>query len=334
MSKYKLIKYFSSTPLLVLTSIMLLTSCDKDSQDNSSSDFRVEWTGDSNLTDVFSIHTDIEGGFDTLKVHTSKSFNISFESKDLEDWVHVEKVEQLSSELSIVILKVSPLNNTFDIRSGILAMTTDDLDGKFIRVSQGYTRRFNDDFNWLRYGVLNPLDEGREVSIKNWTVAQTENGWTSTVGDSQTEAFVYGRFEHVKLGSAEYGADFLSRNIGGIEKDSLLVISFNAVAYASDFAGNDQNKLLVELQNGCTFMDGSTSVLLDLGYFDAQSALLNKKFWDNSFQALYINKPNTNTLISTIRVKFTTGSAISLAKNRVFLDNFSIYSIKEFKAKR
>lgn len=330
MCKYRFIKYFTKASLFTFASIVMLASCDKNEENLNNTGFRVEWSGDLSMDDISSIQPDIDGGFDTLKIHTSKKFDISFESSDLEDWVHIEKVEEMSSNLSVVVLKVKPLQNTFEIRSGVLSMTTDDLDGKFINVKQGYTKRFNDDFNWLRYGVLNPLDDSREVSIKNWTVAQSSNGWSSTVGDSQEEAFVYGRFEHLKLGSEEYGANLISRNIGGIEKDSLLVLSFNAVAYSSDFEGDDQNKLLVELENGCTFMDGSTSILLDLGHYDAQSALLNTKFWDNSFQSLYIQKPNNNVLISTIRVKFTTAGDMSVPKNRVFLDNFSIYSVKEY----
>lgn len=313
-----------------LLSSIFLFSCKKEEETSRYSDFIISES--TNLEDrIDSIYdVRIEGGLDTLFVHTSKEFKISSETADLEKWVVIEKVEKLSTSLTQVIIKILPLSETFEKRSNVLSFVTADLDGGFISMSQGYVRRFTDNFNWLRYGVLNPLDEGREVLIKDWTTTQLANGWTSTVGEDQSAAYVFGRFEHMKLGTDNYGADLLSRNIGGIERDSILILNFNALAFSPLFGEKDGNKLTIELQNGSTFLDNTTSKTIELNYFDSQSALIERNLWNNSFHSFYLKKPDNNTVISTIRVRFTTGKEISTPTNRVLLDNFNIYSVVEY----
>lgn len=307
-----------------------LTSCKKEEISSSASDFIISSSVHAEDQIKSAYKVDISGGKDTLYVLTDKEFSISSETADPENWISVEKVEKVSNSLYHVILDIKPLEETFELRTSVLSLITEDLNGGFVTVTQGYTRRFSDNFSWLRYGVVNPLDEGREVLMQSWTSTQLANGWTSTVGEDQEAAYVYGRFEHVKLGKDNYGADFISRNIGGIEKDSILVLSFNAVAYAPLFGEPDNNKLTVELQNGCQFEDGTTSQTIALNHFDSKSALVEQNLWNNSFHYLYIKKPETNTVISTIRVRFVTGNSISSPANRIFLDNFNIYSVHEF----
>lgn len=327
----KLYKYRNVSVLLLVG--IIFSSCDKNENTREISDFVISES--IHLEDkIDSIYpASIEGGKDTLFIHTSKEFKISSETNHEEKWVTVDNVEKLSNTLTQVIIDIKPLSETFEKRSNVLSFITDDLDGGFVSMSQGYVRRFNDNFNWLRYGALNPLDEGREVLIKDWTTAQMANGWTSTVGVDQEVAFLFGRFEHVKLGTDMYGADLISRNIGGIERDSIIILNFNALAYSPLFADKDGNKLTIELQNGCTFLDNTTIKTVDLNYFDSQSALIEQNLWNNSFHSYYLKKPDNNTVISTIRVKFTTGSDISTVSNRIIMDNFNIYSVKEYNRK-
>ncbi|WP_160068691.1 hypothetical protein [Sphingobacterium bovisgrunnientis] len=322
--KYKIVYFLT-------IGITALYSCDKQEESRQLSSFVISES--IHLEDkIDSIYpASIEGGKDTLYIHTTKDFKVSSETNSLEKWVTIDKVEKLDNNISQVIIDIKPLLETFEKRSNVLSFITEDLDGGFVSMSQGYIRRFNDNFNWLRYGVLNPLDEGREVLLENWTSTQKSNGWTSTIGEKESSAHVYGRFEYVKMGSVSYGADLISRNIGGIERDSILVLTFNALAYSPLFADRDGNKLTLELQNGCTFLDNSTIKTIELNYFDSQSALIEKNLWNNSFHSFYLKKPDNNTVISTIKIKFLTGSDISTASNRVILDNFNIYSVLEYK---
>lgn len=273
---------------------------------------------------------DVAGGKDTLFIHTNKEFNIKNGTSDKEEWIIIENVQKISNEITQIIFEYKPLSETFDIRTNVLSLTNEDLSGTFLTISQGYTNRFKEKFDWLRYGVFNPLDEGREVLMKNWTVAQIANGWTSTIGEDQTESNVFGRFEHVKIGTSEYGADLISRNIGGIDRDSILVLSFNAVGYTPLFGERDAHQLQIEIENGSLFLDGTTTKIIELNSFDAESALLDKTFWNNSFHSFYLKKPENNTTVSTIRVKFTTGTSIKTPKNRVFVDNFNIHTVEQY----
>src|SRR5690606_32487970 len=108
---------------------------------------------------------DISGGKDTLYVLTDKEFSISSETADPENWISVEKVEKVSNSLYHVILDIKPLEETFELRTSVLSLITEDLDGGFVTVTQGYTRLCSDNFSWLHYCVVISIVDGRVVDV-------------------------------------------------------------------------------------------------------------------------------------------------------------------------
>src|SRR5690606_23043871 len=111
-----------------------------------------------------------------------------------------------------------------------------------------------------------------------WSTAQKQYGWTSTILEDQDQAFLSGKNGYVLLGSELVGADLYSPIIPSLGRDSVLLLTFDAVSYISREGVMDNNKLTVSLSGG-VFEDGSNSRVIELGYYDHLSALLDTKMW-------------------------------------------------------
>ena len=306
-------------------------SCDK--KDESVESTFVVSTSEQRSDAVSKLDVDIEGGKYTLYVFSSSDVNVSFQTAEVEKWVTVDEKEYISAlGATRLVLDVQPLTEGYKIRSGVLDITNQEkYTGSFMKISQGYESRFTEDFAWLKYGNGNPLDLLSGTLIDNWSTAQKQNGWTSTVFENQDGAFVYGKNGYVQLGGEDVGADFKSKIIPSIDKDSILLLTFNAVSYISRDGVKDDNKLTVKIV-GAEFEDGGDTRVVELGYYDYLSALLLTKMWDNSKYSFKVQKPKNNPASSTIQLQFVTDA--DTKANRVFLDNVSVYSVAKFENKK
>lgn len=320
--------------ILGLSIIWIGVSCDKQSAEEMNGTLAVS-TSEYRSDAISRLDLTVDGGKDTLYVFSSSDVNVVFQTGEPEDWVAVEKKEYMAQQgITRVILNVQPLADDFKIRSGILHVTGQEkYSGSFIKLSQGYESRFSEDFAWLRYGNGNPLDLVSGVLMDNWSPAQKQYNWTSTVAEGQSQAFVYGKNGYVQLGSDVVGADLFSPIIPGITKDSILLLTFDAVSYISREGMSDGNLLTVNII-GAEFEDGGDSKVVELAHYDYGSALLVTKMWDNSKFSFRINKTKNNPTSSTLQVQFLTNTDIAVAENRVFLDNVAVYTVAEFKEKK
>ncbi len=319
--------------ILGLSILWIGVSCDKQSAEDMTDVLAVSTS--EHRTDVISrLDLSVEGGKDTLYVFSSSDVNLVFQTSEFEDWVTVEKKEQLTQGIIRVVLNVQPQEDGFKIRSGVLNITGQErYSGSFIKLSQGYETRFTEDFAWLRYGNGNPLDLLSGVLMDNWSAAQKQYNWKSTIADGQSEAFVYGKNGYVQLGSDMVGADLISPIVPSIAKDSVLLLTFTAVSYISREGVVDGNKLTVKI-TGAEFEGGGDSRVIELAHFDYGSALVATKMWDNSKFNFRINKTKNNPTSSTLQVQFLTNTDIAVAENRVFLDNVTVYSVEKFEEEK
>ncbi|QBQ41884.1 hypothetical protein E2P86_12255 [Sphingobacterium psychroaquaticum] len=313
--------------LLVSTFI----SCEKSKEDTGRVT-EIIVSEDAEQAHIISAHEfTVEGGKDTLYVFGDQMLDVNFETSDPNTWVKVDKMEPVGGKGGVrLILEVSPMQTQFKKRTGVLNIKgAEAYSGKFIRFSQGYDTRIAEEFAWLRYGNGNPLDEGRGTLIGQWTNAQKEYGWTNpgTAATSKT----YGMNGFVQLGSADFGGTLLSAVVPGIEKDSLLLLTFNAVAYTARNGEQDGNKLTIKLK-GAEFADGQTSKMVELKYYDHQSALILTKMWEETQAIFALKKPVHNPTASTIQLEFITGDGQEMAKNRLFVDNINLYTTAQFQA--
>lgn len=304
-------------------------SCSKTEDDfGKVDDIKVSVTSD--LTDmVYSVELEASGGKDTLYVYSQSDLKAAFETDEIQNWVKVEKIEPISNSTTYrVIVDVLPMEDSFKKRIGVLNFSNSSpLSGAFIRLWQGYDLRIDESFSWLKFGTGTPLDLSKATAIGQWSAAQKLYGWTTA--NTGTTSFTYGMNGYVLLGNALAGGSLSSPITPGVEKDSLLLLTFNAVSYTTAEGEKDNTKLTVKLV-GAEFEDSKTSRLVEVTSYDHQSALLLNNMWDASLFTFVLKKPVLNPASSTVQIQFFNGDQTESAGNRIFIDNIKLYSTDQF----
>jgi len=323
--------YLNRTSFIGVSIVLACVACEK-SEDTRRIDQGIQ-VSETELFDewINELELPIEGGKDTIYVFSSSDIQLMIQPPTGGEWMKVsEETYMPDLKATRVILEVEPLEDDLNRRESTLNIGNQDLySRKFLKITQGYGERYVDDFSWLRYGNGNPLDEANGVLLVQWNPTQQQQGWTSTILEGQTQAFVYGKNDYVQIGSEEVGANLLSPIIPSLERDSLLVLTFNAVAFVSESGQLDDNKLTIKLTGG-EFEEGEVNQVLDLPHFDKESALLTSKMWENAWFVLEIHKPQSNPKSSTLQIEFINGAGTGAKGNRIFLDNVKLFTKAQF----
>ena len=193
------------------------------------------------------------------------------------------------------------------------------------------------DFAWTTYGSSDPrIDDG--VSATNWTTALKDRGWNSTMIEGQDIVHLYGKKGFIQLGDAEgHGADIHSPYTATLGSDSLLMVSFRAVAHTDHLTGaKDGNKFTVEVVGGGVIADfaeeGLTKIELEAKNFDPSSEGFPGDMWDGSeFMVFVIGTENNPLSVNTkIRIKSGSLEEPTATPNRLYVDNFYIRRVLEW----
>lgn len=277
--------------------------------------------------DELSLSTD--GEKDTIYIFSQSAVKVYL--NEATDWVEIIHTEYLESIQGLmVVLRAEALSEDFSERIGELVIDSDrKYFRRFFKVAQGYRVRYSEDFSWLFYGGGDPLKVEEGILLGDWAPAQKDKGWTAVSAGGDSEAFVIGKRGYVQIGIAERGASLISPKIIGVQNDSIALLSFDAVSFVNKDGALDGNKLTLKLSDA-VFEDGSNEKVLDLGYIDHLSALLNIKMWENNTHALRVFKPNNEDVFPSIQVAFVSGDKIEEEKNRVFLRNVNLFSVSRY----
>ncbi|MBD1423279.1 hypothetical protein [Sphingobacterium chuzhouense] len=323
-------QYVSRTSMMGLSVALTCIACEK-SEDNRGTEIGIQVSATGHFDEwINELDLPVEGGKDTIYVFSSSDILMAIQPPASEEWVKVSEEKYMPDlQATRIILEVEPLEDNLDRRVSTLNISNQEpYSRKFLKMTQGYGARYTNDFSWLRYGNGNP-QQANGVLIAQWNPTQQQQGWTSTILEGQTQAFVYGKNDYVQIGSETTGANLLTPIISGVERDSLLVLTFNAVSFVSEEGEPDNTKLTIKLTGG-EFEEGEVSHVLDIPHFDKESALMTSKMWENTWFKLDIRKPQSNPTSSTMQVEFINGAGTGTAKNRVFLDNVKLYTKARF----
>lgn len=270
-----------------------------------------------------------EGGKDTIYVYSNTQTEVKV--NESVDWVKI--ISQQYNERSrstTVVLQADDVGEDLAQRIGELDISNQSMySRKFLTLTQGYKTHFSDDFSWLHYGQGNPLDLDEGVLIGNWNLAQKNYGWISDTLEGKDNAYVYGKAGYVQLGNDTAGANLLTPVQTGVQNDSLIVVTFNAVAFVSAGGQKDGNSLTVKVIGG-TFGDGKDTKTIELNYIDYTSALIETNMWDDSWYNLVVHKLPADPYSTTLQVEFIGGDGEAAPSNRVFLDNVRIFSRQQY----
>ena len=227
----------------------------------------------------------VKGGLAKLYVDANIDFVATWEDDAATPWAKVVDYSSTDPQtgLRVITLKANRRSTTssyYTRRTGMLILAASDGElnyNRIIPIHQGSTARVSNDFATLKYGKTDPRFTDGETPIDNWTTAQKNLGFTSTTIEGEEVAHCYGKNGYLKLGDDKgHGADLISPYTNTLRSDSLLMVSFRAVAFTDYMTGaRDDNKITVEVLGGGVIRDFAqsekTTIDLEAGYYDISS---------------------------------------------------------------
>lgn len=322
---------------LTAASLVCISSCEKHS--NSDRSESIEVYTDPSDSEPFDVgYLGVRGGIMKCYVKSNVDFVASWEDDTTSPWVKILDYTAVdpASGYRVITMEVQRRHTTLSYytrRTGMLILSPTNAGlnyNKIIPMHQGSVARISNNFDNFKYGKTDPRFTDGETPIENWTTAQKNYGFTSTVIDGETNAHCYGKNGYLKLGDDKgHGADLISPFTNTLRSDSLLMLSFRAVANTDFFTGEkDDNKIRVEVLNGGVIADfaeeGKTSIDLEAAYYDINSEEFPSDMWVGSDFLVFIASTEHNPITVNTQVRIVCGSLDkgSTTNNRIFLDNF------------
>lgn len=184
----------------------------------------------------------------------------------------------------------------------------------------------SEDFSWLNYGSTVPWTTTGETRMDLWTDAEKAHGWTSTIVDDGTNQtpLVYARPGFVKLGKTSWAGDLISPKLTGISGTQDIVVTFDAIGYASAGGTLDDGVLTVSVVGPGTV---SQSTFIIDNYPDPKGT--KGSGYDPWATSIATRSFTVTGATSETQIRFMGGEQFSLAgvgagKNRIFLDNIVV----------
>lgn len=285
-------------------------------------------------TPVSSIGIDVRGGENTLFVKSNVEFNVAWQDALFNPWARVTGCETLSSNPFVTKLTFEAqrldTRACYGRRTGTLLLSCPSVNyAVYIRVSQGLSTRLFCDFSNLVYGYPDPLNEIGERAFDEWSQAVRDTyKFTSEPSASAGKSCLYGKSGFVKLGDAlGHGAEITTWQEDNFEGDSLLMVSFNAVAYVDADGKKDSGKFTLEVVGGGVIRDDtkSTSISFTAPWYDAKASGYPASIWNDSGFLVFIAGTKDNPVTKETRIRITSGSLKDAGENsRLFLDNLAV----------
>jgi hypothetical protein len=207
--------------------------------------FRVDQAGNvPYITLPASVTVPAAGGVFSVDVVSNVAWSYSLSSDTWldEQSVTTQKITFLAEE-----------NTSIDPREVTLTLTAVDYPAVVSTVvltqSPG-TVVLEEDFSWLAYGSAVFYTTTGETRIDNWTQAQKDIGWTSTVNTtsgSGSTPLLYARQGFVKVGKTGYGGDLISPALSKIVGTVNLKVTFKAIPYMTATGIMDDNILNISV---------------------------------------------------------------------------------------
>ncbi len=300
--------------------------------------------------DAITVYTDLEeepidigyldarGGETVLYVKSAVEFDVFWQDNATSPWVEVMGCTyDATLQAYKVSLNVAPRSTTpyYTRRGGTLSLVAPSLNlGKFIPLYQGAVARVSQAFGGFAYGSNNPYVTDGEREIANWSTVQKGYGWTSTVGKDAEKAYCYAKNGYLKLGDdVGHGADLITPYTNELRNDSLLMVSFRAVAYTSEEGTKDDGTLTVSILGGGVFQDtGLTTRTVSVDNFDPQQETFPTSMWNNSNYLLFVVSTEKNPITSSTQIRFMSGDIdlVDSVNHRVYIDNVYIHTLNEY----
>jgi hypothetical protein len=283
-------------------------------------------------------YLDVRGGETTFYVKSPVAFDVFWQDDTTSPWVEVlDCTYDDTLQAYKVRLNVTSRSSIcyYTRRGGTLSFVAPSLNlGKFIPLYQGAVARISQNFGGFAYGSSSPYVTTDERDIANWSAVQKAYGWTSTIGENAEIAYCYAKNGYMKLGDdAGHGADLISAYVNEFRNDSLLMVTFKAVAYTAEDGTKDDGTFTVSVLGGGVFQDtGLTTRTISVDNFDPQQEKFPSSMWNDSNYILFVVSTEKNPITSYTQFRFMSGDIdlVDSVNHRVYLDNVYIYTLNEY----
>ncbi len=328
-----------SAGVALLAAAVVCASCETHSNADRNESIAV-YAESSGGEPIDAAYVDVRGGLARIYVDSNIDFTASWQDDAASPWVRLEPQDAADSKTGrkVVTLNVQRRSKSasyYTRRTGmlILAATDGELNyNRILPVHQGARARVSNDFSSMKYGKADPRFTDGETSIDNWTVVQKDYGFSSTKIQGEAVTHCYGKNGYLKLGDDKgHGADLISPYTNALRSDSMLMVSFRAVAYTDFYTGiKDDNKIRFEVLGGGVIADFAdsekTSIDLETVHYDPKSEEFPENMWEGGDFLIFVVSTKTNPITVNTRVRITCGSLAqpSAVNSRIFLDNFYI----------
>lgn len=363
-------RYIIQLCLLLAAAAIQLPGCSKSENNPERSDYIRVFESENDDTPIDSAWVSVKGGTYTYYIRSNVSFSAKWQSSDV-SWASVGSPKSLGDGLWSIDITVQPVTQRsfaavkgvdtglYTLRYGVLMLTSKDVYlGKYFVIKQGLKSRISCNFAWL-YGSADPNATYNDVLMSSWTTAQRNMGFSSTQISGEEDIWVYGKEGYVKLGNdLGAGADLITPRTPDFQYDTLLVVSFKAVAQTGDvlpdYTGGtepivpmqrigtnaeetvDDNVLTVEVTGGGYIRDlvetGGTSLTYNIPYYNRDSPTFPADMFENASYLVFIEGTDSNPITVNTAVRFIAGSMKGSDEgrcNRVFIDDVFVYRLDQ-----
>lgn len=312
--------------LALLLGAVMVSACSED-KDYSRSKKLLVFADPADQQAVDEIICPTSGGIDTIYVRTNVECKFLFRTSNEEKaWIKLEKLGyDTALDAQPYRIYADPMNNeTLVKRTGTLSIVfAEEYLGQFIVCRQGFDTRISEKFDWLNTGTDIPYETTGEKLLETWTEAQREKGWKAPLVGSNPSSYLYNKRGYIKLGDGQHAMNLQLPDLAKMTSDSIVLLSFKAVAYVGVEGDKDNNKLSVKVENGGMFRNSKKSFDLELGHYNPADPDLTVNMWKACTYKAY--------LFTDKDEKFTSDTKITLSipegANRVFIDDVYIYII-------
>lgn len=285
---------------------------------------------------VGELGVDVRGGVAEIYVRSNVEITASWQDAFSAPWAEVLECEPVASMDNVFCLKlkVSRLSQSCDYnkRVGTLMLNNKPIAlAKFVRVYQGLTTRLSCDFSSLVSGSDDPRSESGDIPILQWSESlKSRYRFSSTPFADGDVAYCYSKKGYMRLGDKDgHGADLTTWYVSEMRSDSLLMVSFKAVAYTGADGRKDSNKFSVEVSGGGEIRDfmgkGIRKIELEAPNFDANSRELASSMWKGSDFLVFIAGTKTNPLTADTRITISVGDLKKTGEpGRLFIDDLYV----------
>lgn len=285
----------------------------------------------------------LEGDYQIF-VKTNTDITPTWQDDQTSPWAKVVSYEPCPTNPAyhIVTLHAKRLATTcyYTRRTGMLLLGDPSRNlGFYLKVHQGCIARISGNFSFLKYGTADPRLSTGDKIYAQWSAADMSYKYTSTpfagVDESEKVAFLYGKNGYVRLGDDKgHGADIITPYADAMRADSLLMVSFKAVAFTELDGTKDANKISVEVLGGGVIKDQEASegtrIEFEAPYYDLNDDEFPSSMWDGSDFLVFVKGTQLNPITANTQIRITAGSLTKVTSpNRVFVDNIYVRTLNE-----